>query len=264
LSEHAHALTGALTIAAARAIEERLFREHFRGEWIIAVGLPEAATSAMLLAINEERCIVGLDRIGRQFLASHGHAAAIGAGLWDVFERNDALHRHKDRQDLWTELQLRSVGSLPAILTLPTHSAHWQHNDGDDFVLRPRLDALHGRQRMQPANKARGGLPPAMLRRVREYVDTHLDSRIDLDTLAGAAGLSLYHFARAFKQSEGATPHLFVLQRRLAKAQELLKDHRLSLSEVALSVGFADQSHFARRFRELVGISPGHFRRLRG
>jgi transcriptional regulator of acetoin/glycerol metabolism len=262
-SEHAHALTGALTIAAARTIAERAFRDHFRREWIIAAGLPEAAACAMLIAMNAEGRIVGLDRTGRRFLASHRFPAAVGAGMWDVFERNDALHRHKEREDLWTELQLRGVGSLPAIVTPPAHSARWQRSDGEDFALRPRLDALNGGRRMLPANKARGGLPPAMLRRVREYVDAHLDEHIDLDTLAGAAGLSLYHFARAFKQSEGATPHLFVLRRRLAKAQELLADHRLSLSEIAFSVGFADQSHFARRFREMVGMAPGQFRKLR-
>jgi AraC-like DNA-binding protein len=100
------------------------------------------------------------------------------------------------------------------------------------------------------------------LRRVRDYVETHLEENIGLDRLAMTAGLSLHHFARAFKQSEGTTPHGFVLERRLAKARELLTHNNLSLSEIALAVGFADQSHFTRRFRELVGVSPGLFRKL--
>ena len=72
-----------------------------------------------------------------------------------------------------------------------------------------------------------------------------------------------YHFARTFKQSEGATPHTFVLERRLARARELLTRTDLSLSEVAFAVGFADQSHFTRRFRQMVGVSPEQFRKLK-
>jgi AraC-like DNA-binding protein len=126
---------------------------------------------------------------------------------------------------------------------------------------RPPFVGALGRRRIHAANNARGGLRPTALRRVSEYIEAHLDEHIDLNTLAGAAGLSLYHFARAFKQSKGTTPHLFLLERRLIKAQQLLAERRLSLSEIALCVGFFDQSHFVRRFRELVGMPPGQFRR---
>ena len=85
---------------------------------------------------------------------------------------------------------------------------------------------------------------------------------IEFESLAATAELSLYHFARTFKQSEGTTPHTFVLERRLARARELLARTDLSLSEVAFAVGFADQSHFTRRFRQMVGVSPGQFRKL--
>ena len=108
----------------------------------------------------------------------------------------------------------------------------------------------------------RGGLPPATLRKVRDYVDANLDKTIDLSSLAATAGLSPYHFARSFKQSEGATPHAYVVERRIAKARELLTGTSLPQSEIALQVGFADQSHFARRFRQAVGVSPGQFRKL--
>jgi AraC family transcriptional regulator len=109
--------------------------------------------------------------------------------------------------------------------------------------------------------QARGGLPPAMLRRVRVYVESHMDENIDLDMLASTVGLSRYHFARSFKQSEGITPHAFLLKRRLESAQELLLHSTISLSEIALAVGFADQSHFTRRFRQWSGVSPGEFRK---
>jgi AraC family transcriptional regulator len=85
-----------------------------------------------------------------------------------------------------------------------------------------------------------------------------MDQNIEFESLAATAELSLYHFAHTFKQSEGTTPHAFVLERRLARARELLARTDLSLSEVAFAVGFADQSHFA--FAKWIGVSPGQFR----
>src|SRR5713101_148266 len=68
LSERAHALTGALTVTSARAIEERFFREQFRREWIVAVALPEDGTPGMLLAVDGNQCIVGANRVARTSL----------------------------------------------------------------------------------------------------------------------------------------------------------------------------------------------------
>jgi transcriptional regulator GlxA family with amidase domain len=111
-----------------------------------------------------------------------------------------------------------------------------------------------------PSPPARGGLPPGAMRRVREYVETHISESIDLAALAAIAGLSLYHFARAFKQSAGVTPHHYLVQRRVERAQEMLARTELSLSEIALAAGFSDQSHFARHFRQMLGRTPGQFR----
>ena len=97
---------------------------------------------------------------------------------------------------------------------------------------------------------------------MREFIDANLDKNLSLETLADVAGLSVYHFARTFKQSEGLTPHDYLLERRLAKARELLTHPDQSLSAIASRVGFADQSHFTRRFRQAQGVSPGQFRRL--
>ena len=108
--------------------------------------------------------------------------------------------------------------------------------------------------------RIRGGLPPRALRRVREYIEAHLEETISIDALAGIVGLSKYHFARAFKQSEGLTPHDYLLQCRVRRAQELLANTDLPLSEIALASGFSDQSHCARRFRERVGVTPSSYR----
>jgi AraC-like DNA-binding protein len=108
--------------------------------------------------------------------------------------------------------------------------------------------------------RIRGGLPPKALRRVRDYIDEHLDEKISIDSLAGIADLSMFHFARAFKQSAGLTPHDYLIRRRIKRAMELLASTDLPLSEIALAVGFTDQSHCARRFREYVGVCPRDYR----
>jgi len=107
---------------------------------------------------------------------------------------------------------------------------------------------------------ARGGLPPRALRRVREYVVAHIEENITIQALASIVGLSRFHFTRAFKQSEGVTPHQFLLQCRVKRVQELLTATELPLSQIALAAGFSDQSHCSRRFRELVGITPSRYR----
>jgi transcriptional regulator GlxA family with amidase domain len=110
--------------------------------------------------------------------------------------------------------------------------------------------------------RSRGGLLPGAIRRVRQYIETHLDEKLSLQTLAGVAGVSKFHFGRAFKQSEGVTPHDYLIQCRVRRTKELLAGTDLPISEVAVSAGFFDQSHCVRRFRERVGVCPRVYRRL--
>ena len=106
----------------------------------------------------------------------------------------------------------------------------------------------------------RGGLPPHVVRRVREYVDNNLDQQIKIETLARLANLSVCYFLRAFKQSLGVTPHDYLIRRRLVHTMELLSGTDMPLSQIALAAGFADQSHCARRFRQHIGMSPRDYR----
>ncbi len=108
--------------------------------------------------------------------------------------------------------------------------------------------------------RSRGGLPPRALRRVREYVEAHLEKNISLLMLASTAGLSMSHFARAFKQSQGVPPHEYLVRCRVRRVQELLATTDMPLSEIARASGFSDQSHCTRRFREQVGITPSSYR----
>jgi len=109
---------------------------------------------------------------------------------------------------------------------------------------------------------AYGGLPPRAFQRVRDYILAHLEEEITNRDLAEFAGLSAFHFARVFKQSAGVSPHQFVLERRVERVKRLLAETDLPIAQIAVAAGFADQSHCARRFRELVGITPTRFRWL--
>ena len=106
----------------------------------------------------------------------------------------------------------------------------------------------------------KGGLPRLRLNHVREYIEQNLDSNISLTALAEVVGLSLYHFAKAFKQSTGATPHQYVLARKIERAKELLSNPNRSVLEASARTGFVDQSHFTKIFRRVVGLTPTEYR----
>jgi len=110
------------------------------------------------------------------------------------------------------------------------------------------------------ATRAEGGLAPVVRRRLEEFVDVNLDQPLSIDDLAREAGLSSFHFARAFKRSTGEGPHRFVTRKRIERAREMLISG-LSPVQTALACGFSGQSHFTQRFREFTGVTPGAFAR---
>jgi AraC family transcriptional regulator len=107
----------------------------------------------------------------------------------------------------------------------------------------------------------RGGLAPWQVRRATEILSANLDGDVPIQEVARECRLSVSHFSRAFRRTTGMAPHQWLLTRRIEVAKENLRDHRLSLSEVALACGFADQSHLTRVFTRAVGLSPGAWRR---
>jgi transcriptional regulator of acetoin/glycerol metabolism/AraC-like DNA-binding protein len=262
-SERAHALTGTLTVAAARAIEEQFFRECFRKEWIVAIAPPEEGEPALLLALDNHQWIVGANRAARTTLLLDDRSLAEGVGLWSSFERNSALFREHSTADIPTRLILAgSDEAWPALLTPPQRSsAPWQDMTSSALHTRPRSAALAVLRRQAPVQMHRGGLPPGAMRRLHDYVDAHLTESMDLRDLSTVAGLSVFHFARQFKLSMGVTPHYYLVEKRVRRAQEMLATTDLSLSDVAVATGFSDQSHLARHFRQMAGMTPGQFRR---
>ena len=263
LSERAHALTGALTIRSARVIEERFFRGHFHREWIVAVAPPEGGARGMLLAIDGNQHIVGANRVARTSLLLDDRALRAGMSFWTIFERDLELFRRKDQSDISTRLVLAgSNDSRPALVTPPHQNISASSNPATvKLHTRSRLDLIDSLLKLTPASQAHGGLSAGALRRVREYVQLHLNESINLSMLAAVAGLSMHHFAREFKQSAGVTPHHYLIQKRIERAQQMLAQTDLSLAEIAYAVGFSDQGHLARHFRALLGTTPREFRR---
>src|SRR6266851_4475102 len=107
----------------------------------------------------------------------------------------------------------------------------------------------------------KGGIAKPRLNRALEYIAANLQSEIRLEDLAEAAGLSLFHFARAFRESMGATPHQYLLQRRIDSAKSLLRTPGRNLEVIASATGFADASHLSKAFRRQVGTSPKAWQR---
>ncbi|HEY0104632.1 MAG TPA: AraC family transcriptional regulator [Rhizomicrobium sp.] len=106
------------------------------------------------------------------------------------------------------------------------------------------------------------GLAPWQVKRAKALFESHLRDGIAVGRLAEACGLSRSHFSHAFKASTGASPHGWLIARRVEKAGEMLRAQALPLTEVALACGFSDQSHLTRLFRRATGVTPRAWRRL--
>jgi AraC family transcriptional regulator len=177
-------------------------------------------------------------------------ALAIGPRSWDwrediVFPDDDVL---QNRARQYVE---RTFDTVDPASTLEMEARA--------LLLVDHLLGLHVPGPPAPA-RATGGLAPRHVRQVRAYLDTHLDQDVGLATLAALTDLSPKHFARAFKQSMGLPPHQWILRRRVGRAMDLLAGAGPSLIDVALSCGFADQSHFTATFKKITGMTPGRYR----
>ncbi len=111
------------------------------------------------------------------------------------------------------------------------------------------------------APKNKGCLAPWQERRAAEFLVAHLDEPFSLVELANACELSRSYFIKAFKESFGKTPHRWLMDYRVGRSRQMLRQGA-SLAEIALACGFSDQSHMTRVFVDYTGISPGRYRKL--
>lgn len=125
-----------------------------------------------------------------------------------------------------------------------------------------RLVALQAGEMISPATeRSRQGLDKHRLARVFEYIEDNLDQPLELTQLATLCGLSVTRFSRQFRLATGAPPYQYVLKRRCERSCVLLKQQKLSLTDIAEQCGFCNQEHLTRHFRRYTGITPGAYRR---
>ena len=148
-----------------------------------------------------------------------------------------ALSQDMDQDNRYSRLCLDHVGAMLALRLFTTY--------GEGVKSLPVI---------------RGGLGASCQRRLLDYIEAHLTEEIGLDQLAQEAGLSPYHFSKAFKTSLGVPPWRYVTERRIHRAKELLLDGCRSITEIAHDLGFSSHSHFTDVFRKTTGRPPSHFR----
>ena len=175
-----------------------------------------------------------------EFDGANGHSIETSIGMEDpVIERIAGLGRVElARKGAGGRLYVELLATALAIHLLRNYSAAMPHR-----------------------TRHKGGLPPAQLRRVVDHINAHLSEDLGLIELAAVTGLSPHHFGEAFKAGTGTSPHRYVIERRVDRARELLRDQKRTISEVAYDVGFSSQSHLTFNFRRLTGLTPGRFRR---
>jgi len=126
-------------------------------------------------------------------------------------------------------------------------------------LLRRAWRELSGREG-EPPGQPRGGLPALKLRRVVASMAERLDQDFDLARSARMAGLSEFHFSRAFKQSTGYAPSRYFIRLRIETARRLLRESDRSVIEIGMEVGYSSPAHFSQLFRREVGMTPSQYR----
>lgn len=159
-------------------------------------------------------------------------------------------------------------GSLANSFVIDIMDRVWDEADRGDPISRLYADsaALHLtssllRQAQMAPVVHRGGLAAWQVRRATEMIAANVGNDMPLSVLAAEVGLSPYHFARAFKKSMGKPPHAYQTSLRVERAKMLLKESTLSVTEIALEVGYESPQALARLFQRSVGMSPSSYRR---
>jgi AraC family transcriptional regulator len=134
--------------------------------------------------------------------------------------------------------------------------------DGISLALASRLIALDSKRLdLQVFGKEPSALAKWKLNRAIDYIEANLFRPIYLIELSNAVGLSRMHFAAQFRAATGYTPNQYVLRRKVAHSQTLLRDPSMSVVDVALNLGFGTQAHFTVVFKNIVGITPANWRK---
>lgn len=247
---------------SARAMTERWFRIRHLRRWIIAAVRADDPDRLALLAVDRGCQLVGADLGSRQILRERGVDFKPGLPL-SAFFRSPIPDlfggRHCERS---MRLPATDEGAPWFVLITPPDLSDSQLEYSNRVLLhtRPRMETIASLGDSWADTNEPRGLPARVRRRIDEWIDAQLESRVDITELATSVGFSPSHFFRMFRKSFGMTPHSYVMRRRLSLAQELLTNTDLGLAEIALKAGFSDQSHFCRSFHRFTGLPPRAFR----
>ncbi|WP_221795075.1 helix-turn-helix domain-containing protein [Aquisediminimonas sediminicola] len=114
---------------------------------------------------------------------------------------------------------------------------------------------------VQIRDKATGKrLASDFIRRAQEYIESNLGQSLTLEDIAAEVGLGTWTFGKLFRETLGRSPHTYVIERRVERAERFLKQENMPLKEIAFACGFADQAHMTRVFRTLRNVTPGSLR----
>lgn len=179
-------------------------------------------------------------------------------------ERVEAvLGRPWDRTGLarWPDprLELPFVGDVLSAMRQDVDAGHPAGPLTGDALLVALLSYLDSRGVTRPSPPP--GAMGRRMERVREFIEANLARPLRLSELAGQAGLGVRRFGAVFAAETGWSPHRYVLNRRIEQAKVLMRDPELTLGQIALAVGFADQAHFSRVFGRYAGEAPRAYRR---
>ena len=177
----------------------------------------------------------------------------------------EALVQNGDCIELLPTFQTRDpkIEAIAMMLLAQLHRESFSSQlyvDSLTNVLAVHLIRHHGSTRPQlPIYD--GGLPQRQLLQVLDYIDVHLGGEIKLADLAQLVDMSQFHFGRLFKQSLGVSPYQYLLQQRVERAKQLLKQTDKFITDIAFDCGFNSHSHLTKQFRQLTGMTPKAYRR---
>lgn len=165
------------------------------------------------------------------------------------------------------ESTLDKLRNAVADLLFAAHGAFLEQPEEVEVLLLQAVALLRSQSTLGNVVSAspgpRGGLAPWQIRKVASHVESHLDSKLGTADLADLVQLSVFHFCRAFRESLNESPHTYIMRRRIERAQGMMLQTPLSLAQIAIECGLADQAHLNKSFRRFVGQSPGAWRRAR-
>ena len=169
----------------------------------------------------------------------------------DAFGRTDALF------DVYIGVQDARVATLLELMRSEIESGcptGTSYAEALSLALASRVASLCASA--PDADRRIAPLSARQLARTTEHIGKNLAEPLTIERLAAVANMSPFHFARCFKQTTGMTPHQFVIRERVGRARKMLASTDLAIGDIALSLGFASQSHFADVYRKITGRTP--------